>query len=74
MNLLRQGLLFTGLFYILGLVYFKVLVYHVITITPRFILDMHMYHKSNDMDSRDAEDESRNVKMAGMNVRNIYVF
>ena len=70
----KNALLFIGLFCILGLVYLKVPVHNVITINPRFIPDMHIYHKSSDMDSSDAEGKLPNVKFAGTNVRNMYAF
>ena len=74
MKLHTKALLFIGLFCILRLVYFKVVVHHAITVNPTFMPDLHVYQNSNDMYSRDAEDELPNVKFGGRNVRNIYVF
>ena len=65
----KNALLFIGLFCISGLVYLNEPAHNVITITPRFMPDMDIYHKSNDMDSSDAEGELPNVKFAGMNVK-----
>ena len=68
MNLLRQGLLFTGLFCILGLLYFNVYDDNSLVNTPRFRTVMHMYSKSNDIDNSDAEDELSKVEFSGINV------
>ena len=68
MNLLRQGLLFTGLFYILGLLYFNVYDDNSLVHTPRFRTVMQMYSKSNDIDNSDAEDELSKVEFSGINV------
>ena len=74
MKIRIYALLFIGLFGILGLLYSKVHVQNVIAINPRFRRVMQIYHKSNDMDSSDAEGELPNVKFADMNVRNLYAF
>ena len=74
MNLLRQGLLFTGLFYILGLLYFNVYDDNSLVHTPRFRTVMHMYSKSNDIDNSDAEDELSKVEFSGINVWNMHEF
>ena len=73
MKIRIYALLFVGLFGILGLLYSKVHVQNVIAINPRFRRVMQIYHKSNDMDSSDVEEELPNVRFGGRNVRNMYL-
>ena len=72
--MLRNAILFLGLFAILGLLYLKVHVDNSIIISARFRPDMRMYYKSDDMHGSYVEDELPNVKFGGMSVKYMYLF